>query len=281
MESNCLNCGTELPLNFCSNCGQKKYKRIDRKYIWDEVQYSTVHMNKGFLYSLKNTLKNPGKTARTFIDGNRVNHYKPIALAFILSGITAFISYKIIGLGAIMNSVQDKDVANLQMTHDLNAFTQSYTALLFLALIPFFALFTKWSFKSWGHNFYEHVVMNAFILAYYNIISLLFVYPLIYIFKENTSAVMTLSFTSIASFLIIIPYFFKEFYTEYPFGKIFKRFLIYLVLASIFTIILFIVVLIGYFAYLIVFNPELLKQFAPPKPVAQMIALHTNYFSFY
>lgn len=267
MEVACLNCGSEITQNFCPSCGQKKYKRIDRKYIWDEVQYSTVHMNKGFFYSLKNTLKNPGKTARIFIDGNRVNHYKPIALAFILSGISAFISFKIIGLGEILNSVQDQQVASSDMMQDINTFNQTYSSLIFLALIPFFALFTKWSFKSWGHNFYEHVVMNAFILAYYNIICILLFYPLLYIFKNNTSIAMLLTGAASLSFLIIIPYFFKEFYKEYPFKQVLKRFLIFLILASVFSIILFILAIIGYVVYAAAFNPESLQQFAPKKPV--------------
>jgi hypothetical protein len=126
MEATCLNCTTEIVQNFCANCGQKKYKRIDRKYIWDELQYSTVHMNKGFFYSLKNTLKNPGKTARTFIDGNRINHYKPIALAFILSGISSFISFKIVGLGEIMSAIQDEQVAKSDMVKDINTFRVTY-----------------------------------------------------------------------------------------------------------------------------------------------------------
>lgn len=266
MEATCLNCNTEIVQNFCSNCGQKKYKRIDRKYIWDEIQYSTVHMNKGFFYSLKNTLKNPGKTARTFIEGNRVNHYKPIALAFILSGISAFISFKVIGYGEIMNTMQDEQISKSEMMKDINAFNQSYSALIFLSLIPFFALFTRWSFKSWGHNFYEHVVMNAFILAYYNIISLLLFYPLLYIFKDNFSVVMTMTTVATMSFLIIIPYFFKEFYKEHSFKQVLKRFLIFLILASIFSAILFTLAILGYVTYQAVYHPELLQQFAPKKP---------------
>ncbi len=262
MEAICLNCNTEIVQNFCSNCGQKKNKRIDRKYIWDEVQYSTVHMNKGFFYSLKNTLKNPGKTARTFIDGNRVNHYKPIALAFILSGISSFISFKIVGLGDIMNSIQEEQIAKSEMMKDISTFNQTYNSLIFLALIPFFALFTKWSFKSWGHNFFEHVVMNAFILAYYNIISIIVMYPLLFLFKENTITTL-----ATLSFLIIIAYFFKNFYAEYSFKSVLKRFLIFVVLASIFSIILLFLIMIGMIGYMAVFNPEALKQFAP-KPAA-------------
>lgn len=266
MEVACLNCGSEITQNFCPSCGQKKYKRIDRKYIWDEVQYSTVHMNKGFFYSLKNTLKNPGKTARIFIDGNRVNHYKPIALAFILSGISAFISFKVIGYGDIMIAMQDEQVAKSEMMQDLNTFNQTYSSLIFLALIPFFALFTRWSFKSWGHNFYEHVVMNAFILAYYNIISIIIFYPLLYFFKDNMSAVMNLTTAATLSFLIIIPYFFKEFYKEHSFKQVLKRFLIFLVLATIFSTIIFVAAIVGYIFYQAVYHPEFLQQFAPKKP---------------
>lgn len=51
MENTCQNCNHDIIENFCANCGQKKYKRIDKKYLWDEVQYTFLHLNKGFLYS--------------------------------------------------------------------------------------------------------------------------------------------------------------------------------------------------------------------------------------
>lgn len=57
MAQTCLNCGNPVMDNYCSNCGQKKFKRIDKKYIWDELQYTVFHTNKGFLYSIKNTQK--------------------------------------------------------------------------------------------------------------------------------------------------------------------------------------------------------------------------------
>ena len=98
MENICKNCNQVITENFCANCGQKKYKKIDKKYIWDELQYTVFHTNKGLLYSVKNILKNPGKTAKEFIDGNRVNHYKPILLVFVLSGIATFISFKVLSM---------------------------------------------------------------------------------------------------------------------------------------------------------------------------------------
>lgn len=281
MESNCLNCGTELPLNFCSNCGQKKYKRIDRKYIWEEVQYSTVHMNKGFLYSIKNILKNPGKTARIFIDGNRVNHYKPIALSFILAGISSFISFKLIGLMEVMkDGMETTDFAKTPIFEEYLNFLQTYNTFLILLMIPLFALFTRWAFKSWGHNYYEHVVMNSYILSYYIILNIIVVYPLMYLFSGNAGFVMTISQLAMLAFLFILPYFFKNFYADRAFKNILLRLLVFFGLTILMFIVLIIIAILIGIVYAIL-NPDAMKDFAPPKPVAQMIALNTIYFKFY
>ena len=270
MEATCLNCNTEIAQNFCSNCGQKKYKRIDRKYIWDEVQYSTVHMNKGFFYSLKNTLKNPGKTARTFIDGNRVNHYKPIALAFILSGISAFIAYKLVGLGEMQSKVsamQTHDATQLKLMKSINDFLQTYVSLITLAMLPFFALLSRWSFKSFKNNFYEHVVMNSYILSYSTLISILVFYPLLYIFKDNEAVSMPIALLPTFAFFIILPYFYKNFYPEYSLKKILSRVLLFFVLlfASFFIITIAIAIIGFIFAYL---NPDAVRHLVPKKPAA-------------
>ncbi|CAM4145156.1 DUF3667 domain-containing protein [Flavobacterium antarcticum] len=267
MEATCLNCNTEIVQNFCSNCGQKKYKRIDRKYIWDEVQYSTVHMNKGFLYSIKNILINPGKTARTFIDGNRVNHYKPIALTFVLAGISSFISYKLIGLNEVMEkTMSPNETINTEWFHEYMSFVQTYNAFLILLMIPFFAVFTRWAFKAWGHNYYEHVVVNSYILSYYIILNLILVYPFTYIFKENGNLVMIISQAAMLSFLIILPYFFKNFYPEHSMKNILLRLLIFIGLSIGLGIVLFIATIIGAIVYIKFFSPETLQLFVPKKP---------------
>ena len=78
MENFCKNCNQLITANFCANCGQKKFKRIDKKYIWEELQYTVLHTNKGLLYSLKNILKNPGKTAKEFIIQTETTRHLPV-----------------------------------------------------------------------------------------------------------------------------------------------------------------------------------------------------------
>lgn len=214
MENICKNCNQIITENFCANCGQKKYKKIDKKYIWDELQYTVFHTNKGLLYSIKNILKNPGKTAKEFIDGNRVNHYKPILLVFVLSGIATFISFKILNLKEVMSAYFSQQHINSNFMSDLISFMSSYNSILMLLYIPLFAITTKIAFRKWGHNYYEHIVMNAYILSFYTLISILFVYPIMFFFRHSPSAFYNLTQFSILLVPLILVWFFKEFYKE-------------------------------------------------------------------
>jgi len=214
MAENCLNCANPVTENFCGSCGQKKYKRIDKKYIWDELQYTVFHTNKGLLYSVKNILKNPGKTAREFINGNRVNHYKPILLVFVLSGLATFLSFKVLNLKEVMSAYFSQQKINSNFMLDIVSFMSSYNSILMLLYVPLFALTTKIAFRKWGHNYYEHVVMNAYILSFYTLVSIIFVYPIMFIFRHSPNAFFNLTQISILLVPPILVWFFKEVYKD-------------------------------------------------------------------
>ena len=220
MENICKNCNQIITENFCANCGQKKYKKIDKKYIWDELQYTVFHTNKGLLYSIKNILKNPGKTSKEFIDGNRVNHYKPILLVFVLSGIATFISFKILNLKEVMSAYFSQQHINSNFMSDLISFMSSYNSILMLLYIPLFAITTKIAFRKWGHNYYEHIVMNAYILSFYTLISIIFVYPIMFFFRHSPTAFYNITQFSILLVPVILVLFFKEFYKDKPLKSI-------------------------------------------------------------
>lgn len=263
MELNCQNCNLIISDNFCGNCGQKKYKRIDKKYIWDEIQYTFLHTNKGFLYSVKNILKNPGKTAKEFIDGNRVNHYKPILLAFLLSGISAFISFKIIGFKEIMANYYAKQNLNSALTNDYMTIASSYNSIIMLLLIPFFGFFTKLAFRKWGHNYYEHIVINSYFLCLYILFNIFFIYPLMFLFKSNLSIVPSLSSLSMLSIPFLLTWFFKELYSEKPLKSVIGRVGLTIGLMILVFIFLMILLAISAFIYAMTQGPEGLEYLKP------------------
>ena len=82
MAESCLNWGKSIEENYCGNCGQKRFSRIDRKYIFSELENTVLQTNKGFLFSVKSILKNPGKTAKEFINGSRINPDSNIEVNF-------------------------------------------------------------------------------------------------------------------------------------------------------------------------------------------------------
>ena len=259
MENNCLNCNHTITENFCSHCGQKKYKKIDKKYVFDELQYTVLHANKGFLYSVKNIIKNPGKTARGFIDGNRVNHYKPVLLAFVLSGISAFCAFKIVGLAGIMASYYSKERLSSPFMIDYLSFTSTYHSIIMLLLIPFLALTTNLSFRRWGHNYYEHVVINAYILSFYTLITIVIIYPLMYLFKSNSDLVVSITSLSMLMLPFILTWFFKQFYKERSLKSIIRRILLIFLSTGVGLSILMFIVAIGVVIFAVLKGPEALE----------------------
>ncbi|WP_326983019.1 DUF3667 domain-containing protein [Chryseobacterium sp. MYb264] len=266
MENICLNCNEIITANFCGNCGQKKYKRINRKYVIDEVQYTFLHTNKGFLYSVKKILKNPGKTAKDFIDGNRVNHYKPILLAFLLSGISAFLSYKVIHFEKVLKLFYEKYTPNSSILTDLMATMNSYNSIFMLLLVPFFALLSKTVFMKWGQNYYEHVVMNAFVLSYYNILNIIFVYPILYFIRDDIQlfAIFTTLVLFVGSFFMLI-WFYKGFYSERSWKTIILRVIGIFGLIVVAYFIMLILIVIGLSIYAYIKGPEAVQYLLPKK----------------
>ena len=258
MKYNCPNCNQVVDGNFCSNCGQKKYKRIDRKYIWEELQYTVFHTNKGFLYSVKNVIKNPGKTAREYIEGKRVSHYKPILLAFVLSGISAFISFKIVGLNEIMKEIYSSKGMYSDLMSDLMSFVASYSSFIMLFFIPVFALFSKIAFKKWGHNYYEHIIMNAYFLSFHALVNIIVIYPLMFLMKSNIEAMGPLPFLSLLVIPFIMVWFCKGFYNEHSLKSIILKVLLILFMLFIGYILLVFAVAF----YLILSEQEILQQMA-------------------
>ncbi|WP_113652314.1 DUF3667 domain-containing protein [Pedobacter namyangjuensis] len=260
MDNICSNCSNPITANFCSNCGQKKYKRIDRKYVLDEVQYTLLHTNKGFLYSVKNLIKNPGKTAKDYIDGNRVNHYKPLLLVFVLSSISTFLAYKGLKMERIMIESMAQQPNSLPLMNNIMPFVSSYTTFLYLLMLPIIALSSKIAFSNWGQNYYEHIVINSYILSLYNIFCIVLLYPILYLFKNDTSTFILISGLSILIIPVVSVWFFREFYKQQDFTSVLGRAVLTLMLNCVIFIGFIIMLTFFYFAYLMIFNPGILDQ---------------------
>lgn len=145
-----------------------------------------------------------------------MNHYKPVLLVFLLSTISTFIMYKMIGMGEILEGYFiEMKVPDASKMNQYMAWMSNYYPVMMMLMIPVFAFITKIAFRKWEHNYYEHFVMNAFFLSFFNVFNIILIYPVMYLIKNNPILFMNLSngLMHIGSIFLLI-WFFRGFYQE-------------------------------------------------------------------
>jgi hypothetical protein len=199
----CKNCEHTFQGNFCNNCGQKSsIKRLQIKNIWEELKYTVLHFNSGLSYSIKQLFTRPGHTIREYLEGKRVNHYKPFLMVFVLAGFTAFLLHfvdfeRIMQSTSEMNSKIYGSKYNVEYMGHINKFSEfvmSKYPFIELSFIPIISLANWLAFKNRGYNYAEHLYMAAFTSSQRLLLHILFV-PM-YLVKniDVFSTLMTISF---------------------------------------------------------------------------------------
>ncbi len=75
---NCRNCGTLVTGNFCTECGQKRQKRVSLKTLASDIYNAALDFESPFLKTLITLTINPGKLYREYLDGARKRYFSPI-----------------------------------------------------------------------------------------------------------------------------------------------------------------------------------------------------------
>lgn len=87
-SKNCLNCDTPLGGKFCYECGQKSdtHRITARHFIFHDLVHGVWHLDKGLLFTLKETFTRPGYAAMDYINGKRVRYYNIFYLMILVLG---------------------------------------------------------------------------------------------------------------------------------------------------------------------------------------------------
>lgn len=82
----CLNCGTHVAGNYCSNCGQKfqPTKLPLRLFLKDAVE-TLFNVDNRWLKTLKDLFAKPGKVTKEYIDGKRAQYLPPLRIYLSVS----------------------------------------------------------------------------------------------------------------------------------------------------------------------------------------------------
>ncbi|GAB3639629.1 DUF3667 domain-containing protein [Spirosoma arcticum] len=178
----CQNCDHEYAGHFCSQCGQRADTHpVNWHYIWHEIPHSVWHVDHGIAYTLRQLLTRPGHTIREFLEGRRINHYRPLALLFLLGAIYLFIQH---GLGVsfvkvsqeMLNAdVKDTPVRAQAFQTELFQLIERNQTLISILMIPFYAFGYWLLFRRQRYNYPELLVVQTFITNVHLLMSLVIV----------------------------------------------------------------------------------------------------------
>ncbi|HEX7902255.1 MAG TPA: DUF3667 domain-containing protein [Chitinophagaceae bacterium] len=150
----CQNCGSQGDQKFCPNCGQVlEYKRINLPHLVHEVTHTFWHLEKGFLFTLKELAVSPGIMQKKYLSGLRLHYQKPFPL-FAISGT----------IGALCLYLIYKNAANTDQF-----FYKHYYFLVQATMLPLYALITYLLFKSPQLYYAEALVLNVYMVGFMSI----------------------------------------------------------------------------------------------------------------
>lgn len=240
----CKNCQHTFEGNFCSNCGQKTNTvRLNWHFVKDELQYTFLHINKGLLYTAKELFTRPGETIRGYIEGKRVQHYKPILLVFVLAGLNGLLTHYI-GIEKMIPPTDNKAKikAGFSFGKESMDWILTHYALIELLLVPIISLCSYLAFKKWGYNYIENIIVNCFASGQRLFFGIA-IFPLLYLSSYTNNFLFISSILSIPTYLLTVWTYYKI-YDNRAIGDFILRFLLFAFLLVLFFILVMVIAIV-------------------------------------
>lgn len=199
----CKNCHNTFEGNFCNQCGQSAdTDTINLKTLWkDTISLVFKYYEKGIIYSIKQLFTRPGHTIREYLDGKRVNHFKPFSLLVMFAAL-----YGALYLTFDINFFIDISTTNNSVTTKLakiNRWIASHYSLVVFLTIPLITFGSYYSFKKLKYNFAEHLVLNTY-LASQRMIYRVATFPLLIIVNETRHLYLITDFYVVIDFALMM-----------------------------------------------------------------------------
>ncbi|HXD79401.1 MAG TPA: DUF3667 domain-containing protein [Puia sp.] len=134
---------------------------MDRHFVYHELQHALFHVDKGILYTVRMLFSSPGRTIRSFINGQRVRHFKPLMFLVVSAGLYAFINhfFKHAIIAWRPTGVRTADNA----VSALNEYLKEYFEWFVLIQLPLAAWVYYLFFRKYRTNYVEQLVVCAYV----------------------------------------------------------------------------------------------------------------------
>ncbi len=135
----------------------KKLKRIDIHYVSHEIQH-LFHVEKGYLYTVKELFLRPGKTVRTYIFEDRDKLVKPVVFLIFSSVIFTLILHLFHIEFTFFGTIKGR-------AEGINNWLNSQFGYTNLILTLFIGLWIKLFFYKRNYNLFEIVVLLCYAMG--------------------------------------------------------------------------------------------------------------------
>jgi Protein of unknown function (DUF3667) len=236
MEITCKNCAHVFFGKHCNGCGQQAAThRLDTHEIWHDIQHGLLHFDRGIFFTIKQMFTRPGHSIREYIEGKRVQHFKPLSFVLLVAGLYGYLLH----VSGVKNVDFHADNKNkLINAESIYQWLQAHYGFVTLATVVIAAWASQWAFRKIGYNYIENLILNAFLSGQHLLIALVFI-PLMLWLKGNPYQ----SYTELIPSVIAIAttfWTYKQFYNTLSSKEKFWR----TVLSYGFSILIYIVVII-------------------------------------
>ena len=195
----CLNCGNRYHGSFCNSCGQDAHAgKIDRHFVYHELQHALFHIDKGILYTLRTLFAAPGRTIKSFIEGHRVKHFKPLTFVIVIAGLYAFVNH-FFNHTVIVSRHTGIQIAD-NSVELVNEYLKEYFEWFILIQLPLIAWIYFAFFRKYGTNYIEQLVICAYVTGMRTLISILLLpvstyYPVVGYWAESLIPIILFCWT--------------------------------------------------------------------------------------
>lgn len=178
----CKNCHEVVSGNYCASCGQStNVGRISTSSVFSLISEGLFQVNKGLFFTILAIFKRPGHSIREFIEGKRKKYFKPAAYVMLLAtiyvlcarflGTPTFLEDAVRGF---MSVVEDSEKEQRYLIiRPMVDWISGNVAYAIVTLIPFFSLATFIAFAKQRLNYFEHLVLNAYIAGHQSLFYIL------------------------------------------------------------------------------------------------------------
>ncbi len=182
----CKNCNSVNINNFCSDCGQKIYKKRFTINSFLMFLSDALDIEKGFFYTIKILFIKPEKVINDYLKGITKPYFNPLKYLLVIGGIYTFLVlwFKVFDNNFDYMESQNNNEELYQFQTQWFNFYKKIMNFIPILIIPFVSIATKWFYKSKKLFYGEHLIINSFLFVQILLITTLLI-PAVLIFSPT------------------------------------------------------------------------------------------------